>query len=119
VANRLKLTPSFLARSSAAEGPDPAVRPAHHRLALAGCNALLRDPDYLIRERAESTRRPFHFDSLGLLLLVVVMVCWEVMLSKGQQWDWPGESVVSISARSRSFGLALAWSWASLSFLRR
>jgi hypothetical protein len=91
VANRLKLTPSFLARSSAAEGPDPAVRPAHHRLALAGCNALLRDPDYLIRERAESTRRPFHFDSLGLLLLVVVMFCWEVMLSKGQQWDWLGD----------------------------
>jgi DHA2 family multidrug resistance protein len=36
-------------------------------------------------------RRPFHFDSVGLSLLVIVMVCWEVMLSKGQQWDWLGD----------------------------
>jgi DHA2 family multidrug resistance protein len=28
------------------------------------------------------------FDSLGLSLLVIVMVSWEVMLSKGQEWDW-------------------------------
>ncbi len=25
---------------------------------------------------------------LGLLLLIVVMVSWEVFLSKGQEWDW-------------------------------
>jgi DHA2 family multidrug resistance protein len=60
-------------------------------LAFGGCYALLRDPDYLTRERAELRRRPFHFDSIGLLLLVVVMVCWEVMLSKGQEWDWLGD----------------------------
>jgi MFS transporter, DHA2 family, multidrug resistance protein len=23
-----------------------------------------------------------------LSLLVIVMVCWEAMLSKGQEWDW-------------------------------
>jgi DHA2 family multidrug resistance protein len=28
------------------------------------------------------------FDSIGLSLLVIVMVSWEVMLSKGQEWDW-------------------------------
>jgi DHA2 family multidrug resistance protein len=57
-------------------------------LAFAGCYALLRDPDYLTRERMELRKRPFHFDSIGLSLLVIVMVCWEVMLSKGQEWDW-------------------------------
>jgi DHA2 family multidrug resistance protein len=57
-------------------------------LALAGCYALLRDPDYLTKERAELRRRPFHFDAIGLSLLIMVVVCWEVMLSKGQQWDW-------------------------------
>jgi DHA2 family multidrug resistance protein len=57
-------------------------------IAFVGCYFLLRDPDYLVEERAELKRRPFHFDSIGLLLLVVVMVSWEVMLSKGQQWDW-------------------------------
>ena len=57
-------------------------------LAFAGCYALLRDPDYLTRERMELRKRPFHFDSIGLSLLVIVIVCWEVMLSKGQEWDW-------------------------------
>src|SRR5262249_36102586 len=27
----------------------------------------------------------------GLSLLVLVVVCWEVMLSKGQEWDWLGD----------------------------
>jgi MFS transporter, DHA2 family, multidrug resistance protein len=62
-------------------------------IAFVGCYALLRDPDYLTQERMELKRRPFHFDSIGLLLLVVVMVCWEVMLSKGQEWDWLGDPV--------------------------
>ena len=60
-------------------------------LAFGGCYALLRDPDYLTKERHELRSRPFHFDSIGLSLLVIVMVCWEVMLSKGQQWDWLGD----------------------------
>jgi DHA2 family multidrug resistance protein len=60
-------------------------------LAFAGCYALLRDPEYLVKERKELRRRPFHFDSIGLSLLVIVMVCWEVMLSTGQQWDWLGD----------------------------
>jgi DHA2 family multidrug resistance protein len=57
-------------------------------LALAACYALLRDPDYLTRQRMELRKQPFHFDSIGLSLLVIVMVSWEVMLSKGQEWDW-------------------------------
>jgi DHA2 family multidrug resistance protein len=57
-------------------------------LALVGCHALLRDPDYLVTQRAELRKQPFHFDSIGLSLLVIVMVSWEVMLSKGQEWDW-------------------------------
>ncbi len=28
---------------------------------------------------------------LGLCLLSVTMVCWEIMLSKGQEWDWLGD----------------------------
>jgi DHA2 family multidrug resistance protein len=57
-------------------------------LALAACYALLRDPDYLTKQRMELRRQPLRFDSLGLSLLVIVMVSWEVMLSKGQEWDW-------------------------------
>ncbi len=60
-------------------------------LALAGCYVLLRDPDYLVAQRTELRKRPFNFDSIGLSLLVIVIVCWEVMLSKGQEWDWLGD----------------------------
>lgn len=49
---------------------------------------LVDDPDYLKRERAELRRRPLNFDSIGLMLLVLIMACWEIMLSKGQEWDW-------------------------------
>jgi DHA2 family multidrug resistance protein len=57
-------------------------------LALAACYALLRDPDYLTKQRVELRKQPFRFDTIGLSLLVIVMVSWEVMLSKGQEWDW-------------------------------
>lgn len=57
-------------------------------LALGACYAKLRDPDYLVAQRLELKKRPFQFDGIGLSLLVIVMVSWEVMLSKGQEWDW-------------------------------
>ena len=60
-------------------------------LALAACYARLRDPDYLTKQRAELRKQPFRFDTIGLALLVITMVCWEVMLSKGQEWDWFGD----------------------------
>ena len=49
---------------------------------------LVDDPDYLKKERAELRRRPLNFDYIGLGLLVLIMSSWEVMLSKGQEWDW-------------------------------
>src|SRR4051794_28806065 len=49
---------------------------------------LVNDPEYLTKERAELRSRPLDFDYLGLGLLVLIMSSWEVMLSKGQEWDW-------------------------------
>ena len=60
-------------------------------LAFIGCYFLLRDPDYLVAERKELRKQPFHFDAIGLSLLAIVIVSWEVMLSKGQEWDWLGD----------------------------
>src|SRR5215475_15618573 len=60
-------------------------------LALGACAITLRDPDYLTAERIELRKRPFSFDGIGLSLLVIVVVCWEVALSKGQEWDWLGD----------------------------
>src|SRR5258707_312426 len=49
---------------------------------------LVDDPDSLKQERAELRRRPLNFDYIGLGLLILIMSSWEVMLSKGQEWDW-------------------------------
>jgi len=76
-------------------------------LAFGGCYALLRDPEYLVKERAELKRRPFHFDSIGLSLLVIVMVGWEVMLSKGQEWDWLGDPFWRVQTLAILFGASL------------
>jgi DHA2 family multidrug resistance protein len=59
--------------------------------ALAACRAVVTDPDYLKAARAESHRQHKPFDALGLCLLSVTMVAWEVLLSKGQEWDWLGD----------------------------
>jgi MFS transporter, DHA2 family, multidrug resistance protein len=76
-------------------------------LAFAGCYALLRDPDYLTKERVELKKRPFHFDSIGLSLLIIVMVSWEVMLSKGQEWDWLGDPFWRVQTLATLFAVGL------------
>jgi DHA2 family multidrug resistance protein len=60
-------------------------------LALVMCYFVVADPDYLKKERAELLRRPLNFDYIGLGLLALVMSSWEIMLSKGQEWDWLGD----------------------------
>jgi DHA2 family multidrug resistance protein len=60
-------------------------------LALLVCYFVVEDPEYLKKERAELLSRPLNFDYIGLGLLALVMSCWEVMLSKGQEWDWLGD----------------------------
>jgi DHA2 family multidrug resistance protein len=57
-------------------------------LGLLACYLLVDDPDYLKKERAELRRQPLHLDYIGLGLLVLIISCWEVILSKGQEWDW-------------------------------
>jgi MFS transporter, DHA2 family, multidrug resistance protein len=71
------------------------------------CRMLVQDPEYLVteRERARGQRRPF--DTLGLLLLAVTMVSWEVLLSKGQEWDWLGDPFYRIHALLTFFVLGL------------
>src|SRR5438105_1201442 len=60
-------------------------------LALVAAYVLVDDPDYLKKERAELRRQPLNFDYIGLGLLALAMSCWEILLSKGQEWDWLGD----------------------------
>jgi DHA2 family multidrug resistance protein len=57
-------------------------------LALFLCWLMVRDPEYLRNQRTELKKRPLNFDSIGLGLLVLTVACWEIVLSKGQEWDW-------------------------------
>jgi len=59
-------------------------------LALAMCAAVVKDPEYF-KEQQDRLRGRNRFDTLGLVLLAISMTCWEVFLSKGQEWDWFGD----------------------------
>ena len=77
-------------------------------VSFLACYALLEDPDHLRQERAELKKRPLNFDGLGLGLLAFVIAPWEVMLSKGQEWDWLGDSFWRVQTLLIVFVLALA-----------
>ena len=48
------------------------------------------------------------FDTLGLCLLSMTMVSWEVMLTKGQEWDWLGDPFFRVQTLLMVFLLSLA-----------
>jgi MFS transporter, DHA2 family, multidrug resistance protein len=71
--------------------------------ALVLCAMVVRDPEYLQDQRRESKKKPLNFDVLGLSLLAITMVCWEVVLSKGQEWDWFNDAFGRIQILSALF----------------
>jgi DHA2 family multidrug resistance protein len=56
----------------------------------------------------ELRKRPFSFDGVGLSLLVIVIVCWEVTLSKGQEWDWLDDPFWRVQTLAILFVVGLA-----------
>jgi MFS transporter, DHA2 family, multidrug resistance protein len=76
-------------------------------VALAAAYFLVDDPDYLKQQRAELRRQPLDFDYIGLGLLALVMSSWEIMLSKGQEWDWLGDAFWRIQTLVIVFVLGL------------
>jgi DHA2 family multidrug resistance protein len=76
-------------------------------LALVMCNALVFDPPYLKALGAEAREKHLPFDTLGLGLLAVTMTSWEVLLSKGQEWDWFGDPFLRVQTLAVLFVLGL------------
>jgi DHA2 family multidrug resistance protein len=76
-------------------------------LALFGAFRLVRDPDYLVAARKESRNLPLRFDTLGLGLLILTVASWEILLSKGQEWDWLGDPFGRIQTLLALFVLGL------------
>jgi DHA2 family multidrug resistance protein len=57
-------------------------------LALFLCRRVVVDPPYLVAAQVTMRREHKPFDTLGLGLLSLTMISWEILLSKGQEWDW-------------------------------
>ncbi len=76
-------------------------------LAFVASYFLLEDPEYLKKETAELKKGPLNFDTVGLVLLAIAMVCWEVVISKGEQWDWFGDPFWRVQTLSTLFVLSL------------
>src|SRR6266403_767053 len=75
--------------------------------ALVMCRALVFDPPYLKAQSAEARKQRRPFDTLGLSLLAVTMTSWEVLLSKGQEWDWFGDPFLRVQTLALLFVLGL------------
>lgn len=72
------------------------------------CSKWVWDPDYLTQEREAMNKKPLRFDFSGLSLLILVVVAWEVLLSKGQEWDWFGDPFGRIQTLVVLFVMGLA-----------
>jgi DHA2 family multidrug resistance protein len=77
--------------------------------ALVMCWFVVRDPEYLQKERAELRKKPLNFDYIGLGVLALVMSSWEILLSKGQEWDWLGDPFWRIQTLLTLFVLGLGF----------
>ncbi len=76
-------------------------------LALLMCRALIFDPDYLKTQTVNARKEHRAFDTLGLCLLAVTMTSWEVLLSKGQEWDWFGDPFLRVQTLAALFVVGL------------
>jgi DHA2 family multidrug resistance protein len=78
-------------------------------VALIAAFILVDDPEYLKKQRAELRRQPLNFDYVGLGLLALVMSSWEILLSKGQEWDWLGDPFMRIQTLLVAFVCGLGF----------
>lgn len=76
-------------------------------LALLLCRFFVTDPDYLIAQRATMRKQKSAFDLVGLCLLASAMTSWEILLTKGQEWDWFGDPFWRIQTLATIFVVAL------------
>src|SRR5262247_1483425 len=77
-------------------------------LALWMCSKVVRDPNYLKAEQLAMRKKGAPFDTLGLCLLSLTMVSWEIVLSKGQEWDWLGDPFFRVQTLLALFALGLS-----------
>ncbi|MDG3007667.1 DHA2 family efflux MFS transporter permease subunit [Paludisphaera mucosa] len=81
-------------------------------LLALGLNALLvADPEYLRAERARLHLRGLRVDYVGIGLFALGLGCLEVVLDKGQEWDWFGSHAIITMTILTVAGLGLGVAW--------
>ena len=75
--------------------------------ALWMCSKVVHDPPYLKAQQTTMRQSGLPFDTLGLCLLSLTMITWEIVLSKGQEWDWFGDPFHRVQTLSAIFALSL------------
>jgi len=76
-------------------------------IALVICGSLVKDPGYIKIEQARLRKAGQRFDTAGLCLLSMTMVAWEILLSKGQEWDWLGDPFFRVHTFAAIFVISL------------
>jgi DHA2 family multidrug resistance protein len=76
-------------------------------LALFICYHTVTDPPYLVAAKERFRKMAPPFDFIGLCLLAVTMISWEITLTKGQEWDWFGDPFWRIQTLSALFAICL------------
>ncbi len=75
-------------------------------------NALLvDDPGYLKTERAALLRRGLRVDYVGIGLIALGLGCLEIVLDKGQEWDWIGSRAIVALMALTALGLVGGFIW--------
>jgi MFS transporter, DHA2 family, multidrug resistance protein len=77
-------------------------------LALWMCSKVVYDPDYLKAQQLAMRKKSAPFDTLGLCLLCLTMISWEIVLSKGQEWDWLGDPSFRVQTLLALFALGVS-----------
>ncbi|WP_165224726.1 DHA2 family efflux MFS transporter permease subunit [Aquisphaera insulae] len=74
---------------------------------------LVEDPAYLKAERAAMREKGLRIDHVGIGLIALGLGCLEVVLDKGQEWDWLGSPAIRIMVILTAIGLAggFFWEW--------
>jgi len=75
--------------------------------ALWMCSKLVHDPPYLKTAQREARQSGSPFDTIGLCLLSLTMISWEIVLSKGQEWDWFGDPFMRVQTLAVIFAVCL------------
>ena len=72
---------------------------------------LVDDPEYLKSERAAILRRGLRIDYLGIGLIALGLGCLEIVLDKGQEWDWFGSRAIVVLMALTALGLIGGFLW--------